>query len=126
LASRGVYLSVATLLRANHTPIRAEYKHSQISLGLRADVIESDILVNANLGYLVGMSAMYSHPQADIEKGSAQLNKMYYEAIRAIPYLMGGKSADDAAQAGRQDAIERYKKFREKTQPKLELSNDAD
>ena len=62
---------------------------------------------------MVSVSAMYSHPRADIEKGNSNLQTMYYNAMAAIPYLTGGKTGSEALEEERQKAIDAWKQMKD-------------
>jgi len=65
-------------------------------------------------------SAIHSHPDTDIEKGSQSTNKLYYNAISRIPYLTGGQSGEDLVMADRMKSIERYKEMQRNLSAKPE------
>ena len=62
---------------------------------------------------MVSVSSMYGHPRADIEKGTASLQTMYYNAMAAIPYLTGGKTGNEALEEERQKAINAWKAMKD-------------
>ena len=119
MGSRRIYLRVAALLRANHDPIDPyEYRHSGIALGLREGVIESKLLFDADLAYMIAFSALHSHSGADVEKGSLQANMMYYDAVARIPYFTKGKGGEDMLQEERMSAVRAFKAMRDKMRKK--------
>jgi len=77
--------------------------------------------MQASLAYMGACGSLYSHPDADIEKGSVEVNKMYYSAIAKIPYMTGGKSGDDMVNDDRNKFIERYKKLKDNLTPKKDI-----
>lgn len=81
-------------------------------------MLESEYLFQSSLAYMGTAGALYSHPDADIEKGSASVNQMYYNAMARIPYLTGGKSGDDMMNAERMRLIDQYKQMRDNLTPK--------
>ena len=89
---------------------------------LRAAVIESEILLQSNLSYMIGIASLYSHPNADVEKGSVQLNTLFTDALAAVRYMTGGMTGKDRMDEERNVAIAQYKQW----QVKLERPTDGD
>jgi hypothetical protein len=81
---------------------------------LQEEVIESMLLLQTSLSYMQVWGALHAHPQADVEKGSAEINKMYYDALGMIPYVTVGQSSDDFVMADRNAAIEAYKEMKKR------------
>jgi len=69
-------------------------------------------MMGLDIGYMLSLSSLYSHHSADVEKGSAQVNKLYYDAMANLPYLVRGKAGIDPVTEERDKAIERYRKLR--------------
>lgn len=59
--------------------------------------------------------ALHSHPNADVEKGSNEINKMYFDALGKLPYITGGKSGEAVLMEERKAAVEEFMKMRRKT-----------
>lgn len=114
MESRRIYLEVATLLRGNSAPPidPFEYRHSRVALDIRRDVVESMLLYESGLAYMAAFASLHAHPQADIEKGSDQINKMYFDALGKVPYLTGGQSGEDIVMGDRMKAVEEYLKMK--------------
>jgi len=74
--------------------------------------------MNVDFAHMLAMAAIHAHPNAEFEKGGAQVNRMFFDALNHVPYLTGGKSGTDMAQDDREKAIEQYKKM--KLQPRDE------
>jgi len=107
-----------------HTVIAPiEYPHSHITVRLRGEVIESELRVNVDLAYMTAIAAIHAHPNAEFEKGGAQVNRMFFNALNHIPYLTGGKSGEDMAHDDRQKAIEKYKKMKLQPRSGLEVKD---
>ena len=102
-----------SLLRANHKPIEYEYPHSFVTERLRMEVLESELLYEASIGYMQAFSALHGHPNADLDKAAEQTNKMYFEALARIPYFTEGKSSDDLVMAERMKAVEEFTRMRD-------------
>lgn len=75
---------------------------------LRGEVLESSILFEASLLNMVAISALHSHPNADVEKAGEHIGAMFYDALGKIPYLTQGKSGKDMLMAERVRAIKVY------------------
>jgi hypothetical protein len=88
------------------------YRHTGMTLYLREEVIESMLLMNARLAYMSALGALYGNPGADVEKGADQVNKIYYDALSHVPYMLGGESVEDAMMASRMAAIEEYQRMK--------------
>lgn len=86
-----------------------DYRHSHLTLRLRAEVVESTLLYDADLAYMVGVAALHSHDKADVEKGSETVSGLYYTALSRLPYLTKGRTGKDMIHASREAAIERYR-----------------
>lgn len=106
---------VATFLRGQHTPVDAyEYPHSHLTFWLRGDVVEAETVLQADLAYMLAFSSLYSHERADIEKGSSQVNTMYFDALaRTMPYLTGGKTGTEMQQKERMRIVEEYRRMKD-------------
>jgi hypothetical protein len=109
LESRRIYLRVATLLRANHDPVKLDYPHSPLTVRLRGGVIESKLLFEAGLAYLTAFGGMNSHPQADIQKVGEYVNMLYLDALSMLPFMTGGRSGREMMTGERLAAVEEYR-----------------
>lgn len=85
---------------------------------LRGEVLESEYLMQAALMHMQACGSLYSHPEADIEKGSVEVNRMYYNSIAKVPYMTAGKSGDDMIEEDRKKLIDRYMKMKDNLTPK--------
>ena len=119
MESRKVFLRAALSLRVNKARVvDLAYPHSGLTQVLYADIIESQILLDTQLGYMQTIGALHAHSNADIEKAGPKINKMYINALGTIPYLTGGQSADEVISADRQKFIDEYQEFVKAMQPK--------
>lgn len=114
MEARRVYLKVAILLRAKTETVKGVFLHSKLTERLKADVIESEHLLNVSLAHMISVCSMFAHPQADIEKGNAQLTQMYYNALANLPYLTGGKTGTDMIEEERDKAIKAWREMKAK------------
>lgn len=80
---------------------------------VRLEVLESEFLYEASIGYMQAFSALHGHPNADIQKAAEQTNRMYFNAIGRIPYMTGGKSGDDMMMEERMKAVEEYQRMQD-------------
>lgn len=80
---------------------------------MRGEVIESGLLMQADLAYMTTFAALNSHAQTDVEKGAQQANTAYYDALANLPYMTGGLSGEDMVGKERQSAVEQYKKMKD-------------
>ena len=71
-------------------------------------------MLNANLSYMIGLASLYSHPSADVEKGSGQLNTLFTDALAAVKYMTGGMTGKERIDEEREAAIDYYKKWRDR------------
>jgi len=114
LASRRIYLGVATRLREHRDEDENTYLHTGITNQLRKDVVESEHLVQFRLANMVAYAALHANPAADVEKGSLMVNKAYRQSLNMIPYLTVGMGTEvEQENKERLDAVESYKKMRE-------------
>ena len=88
--------------------------HSILTMRLRAEVHESELQLQANIGYMMAFGALHAHPHADIDKAAAKVNKLFMRAIGSIPYLTGGKSPEELQRDERLKAVEKYKKMQDR------------
>ena len=103
------------MLRATHEPVLAHsHPHTGVSMSLRQNMIEGQILHNMALTYMQAWAALSSHKDCDIEKAGAKLSNIYFDANRHIVYLTGGKDSQEAADDERLKAVERYNKIMRK------------
>jgi len=58
---------------------------------------------------------LYGHTESDIEKGSQQVNLMYFDALARIPYTTQGRRGQEMLNAEREKAIERYQEMKRRT-----------
>lgn len=115
LAARSIYLRVAELLRANHTPLDAKkLAHSPIALRLRTGVIESEYFLQMRCAYMASYASIHAHPQSKIEDAFRQVNALYNEVRSAIPYITGGKSGQDMEQDERMAFAKEFEAHRMK------------
>ena len=91
-----------------------------MSMRLRANVVESTLMLQADIGYMTAVASLYGHDKADVDKGSAQTNKLYFNAMANIPYMTGGKTGDDAAMEERQKAVDRYQDMKRRMYKNLD------
>lgn len=82
---------------------------------LRAEVLESTLLMQAGLQYMQAVSALYSHPDSDASKAGDHINTMYYNALGMIPYLTDGMSGTEIVQGERMKAVEKFMEMRRAT-----------
>lgn len=104
MESRGIYLRVASFLRANHAPIEFEYPHSSLTINLHGEVLESEIELQGRLAYMTAFASLHAHPQADLDKAVERTNELYKNAFYSIPYydklvVAGNKQVSDEALA---------------------------
>lgn len=119
MESRGIYLRVATFLRAQHAPIEFEYAHSGLTLNLHGEVLEADILFQSKLSYAVAYASQHGHPDADFKKAAEQVNKLHANAFYSIPYygkLSGVTDGNPQITDDIKAMAERYKKVFKKDQ----------
>lgn len=103
MASRRIYLTLATILRGNASPIdEHEYIHSWLSQRLRLGVVESSIALSARLGYLSAIAALYGNSAANVDKGCEHVNKLYLDTLSSVPYFT--ESDKSSAVSGDVDA----------------------
>lgn len=103
------------MLRAGNIPaMEMVHKHSYLTQRLYAEVIESDMLLNAGVQHVVAWSALHSHPNADFEAATKQLRSHYVDALSRVPYLTGGQTGAGSVEADRQAFYERYKEYKAK------------
>ena len=88
-----------------------EYLHTHIAENLRHEVIESELSLSLSLAHMNAIASMYSSSNADLDKGNVHMRKSFLQAMSNIPYMTGGRTADDLVQADRMAAVERYKKM---------------
>lgn len=115
MASRRIYLEVAAHLRVAHLPIvPTEMLHSGLVLKLRAEVIESEILLGTRLAYMQAAAALHSHPATDIEKSGDAINKQYFDALATIPYMTQGRTSKEMLSVEREKSVARYKDMKKR------------
>ena len=120
MESRGIYLRVATFLRAQHAPIEFEYGHSGLTLNLHGNVLESELSFQARLTYVTAFAALHAHPDADFAKAADKVNDLHANAFYSIPYY----AKMNEAKAGEVDAdakamAARYKEVFKKSPPSI-------
>jgi hypothetical protein len=88
---------------------------------LRERVIESGLFLAADLAYMSAWGGLYSHSEADVEKGSQKINLMYFDALSRVPYMTRGRGGHEMLNVERAEAIERYREMKRRTlKPKSE------
>lgn len=78
------------------------------------DSMEAGMIMDARLSQLTAWAALHSHQDADIEKAGAQISLKYIDALSTIPYLTNGMSGTDRAHKEREDAVARYRAYRDR------------
>ena len=63
------------------------YLHSGITEGLWCAVAERESLFGARLAHAVMLSALSSHPRADLGEGNDLIHEMYLNALHTLPYI---------------------------------------
>ena len=86
-----------------------EYPHSWLAARLRGEVIESTLLFDAGLAYMVTVGGLSGHPDNDLQKAGERIGVMYMDALSMVPFMTGGRSGKDMLSADRQDSIEKYR-----------------
>ena len=61
---------------------------------------------------MTAMAAIHAHEKADFDKAATQVSNMWFKALENAPYLTGGVTSEDAANAERDAAIEQFKKWK--------------
>jgi len=79
------------------------------------DVHESVLYQEAGLSYMIALAALHAHEDSNFAKAGALVNKMYFDAMGAIPYMTEGRSGDEMANEERNKAIERFEEYRKAT-----------
>jgi hypothetical protein len=82
------------------------------------DVIESEYLFNLRRATLTASAALMSHADAELDGADARLQKMVYNTMTAIPYVTGGKTADDMENEDRAAFVERFEQYRKRVMAK--------
>lgn len=95
MESRGIYLRVASFLRAHHAPIELEYPHSSLTINLHGEVLESDIALQGRLAYVMAFASLHAHPDADLDKAMDRMNELHKNAFYSIPYYGKISNTDD-------------------------------
>ena len=80
---------------------------------MRLEVLESELLYQASIGYMQAFSALHGHPNADLDKAAEQTNRMYFNALARIPYMTDGTTGDEMVNQERMKAIEEYNRMRD-------------
>ena len=91
---------------------------------VRLEVLESELLYQAGIGYMQAFSALHAHPNADIDKAAEQTNRMYFNALARIPYMTDGKSGEDMVNDERMKAIEEYNRMRNAMRKDLTVGDE--
>lgn len=103
MASRSVYLGIATRLRGSGTgALNRDHIHSPLTEALWCAVTESESLFSASLMHAVMLSSLCSHPKADFNKGADGVHSLYLKALGMMPYL---KKSTAKARAREMDAL---------------------
>ena len=82
---------------------------------LRADVLESVLLMNAGMQYMQAMAALHAHPEADFSKAGDLVNTMYFNAMAVIPYMTDGLTGKEIVEGERMKAVEKFMEMRRAT-----------
>lgn len=98
------------MLRARHDPIEwRRMPHSVLSMNLRADVIENEMLLQLRLAYMQSYAAIHAHPHGKISDAFRELRTMYGDARAIVPYLTGGKDAQEQTQDENAALLQAYR-----------------
>lgn len=110
MEARRIYLSVARILRAGGPVGETDvFPYTPLTMQLRDNVIECEMLFQAELARMIAFSSMHAHAKADLNKGAQSANIMFMDAIARIPYLTGGKSGVAMMQEDRMQSVEKYR-----------------
>jgi len=88
-----------------------EYQHSPVAMSLRHDVLESQVVLQYSLAYMNATAAIHANAQADVQKGSANVNKMYATALHLVPYLAVARSDKDDDTQERTQLVAEFKRM---------------
>ena len=112
MESRRLYLSVAMRLRG--IDIGYDHRHSGISKGIYADLLESDIMFDIKRTEMTAQCATMAHPDVDIEKSSDNVRLLYYNVLSTVGYINGGKTSTDVVNEERTAAVNRFLDIRKR------------
>lgn len=113
MESRSIYLRVTELLRGYHAPVTVKsHRHSNLSLYLRNNVLDSTIRFEAALANMQAWCSLHGNPKADLSAAVDALKGIYAGALSEIPYLMGGKTSEELKNSDRDEAIRKYRAMR--------------
>ena len=88
--------------------------HTHLSTALKCSVLECESLRPLILARMMGQASLYSHPSADVKKGSEEFAENYKQVLDCLPYMRQTSVAHESDMAKeRQTALERYRKWRD-------------
>ena len=114
------------MLRGYHLPVASViHRHSSLAFQLRADVLDSKLRFDAALANMQSWCSLHGHPQADLSGTVRILKGLFADALSEIPYMTGGKSGDELQNADRNEAIQKYREYRDRVMKKDSKKPDA-
>ena len=100
-------------MRADHDPIDVdEHKHSWISFGLRAGVMDSLHWFDAVSAFIQSWASLNSHPKVDVEKIGEGFKNKTNLLLTAIPYWMEGKTPEEAGSSSKMALVKRFEEYK--------------
>ena len=89
-------------------------RHSPLSNSLVADYIDTENMLRVTGADFIAQAAVMAHPDIDVSKANAILDKLYYNMLGSLEYPTQGRTGDELVEDERMAAVRQFQEMRKR------------